>query len=244
VPGKVAKKKGVSREEKEKQENHFYVAHIRATGFCELEDRKMLNNPQYPYRFTELDPDLLSTPFRVQTNWHVITGAPCSGKTTLIDQLANQGFQTVPEIARVYIKREIDKGQTIHSIRANAAALQRGITDMQLSVESGLRANDVLFLDGAVPGSLSWARVFGPNPNELLPECFHHRYASVFVLAPLPFQADDQRIEEMDAIAGYLDEWLTRDYSALGYRVVRVPVLPPEERLAFVLERLSEQGMI
>jgi hypothetical protein len=30
----------------------------------------------------------------------------------------------------------------------------------------------------------------------------------------------------------------------LGYRVVRVPVLTPEERLAFVLDRLSEQGLI
>jgi predicted ATPase len=35
---------------------------------------------------------------------------------------------------------------------------------------------------------------------------------------------------------------MSRDYSALGYNIVRVPVLPPEERLAFVLERLSEQG--
>ena len=39
-------------------------------------------------------------------------------------------------------------------------------------------------------------------------------------------------------------EWITRDYSALGYSVVRVPVLGPEEWLAFVLERLSEQGLI
>jgi len=152
----------------------------------------MLNTPQHDFRTTELDPDLLSTPFRVQTNWHVITGAPSCGKTTLIDQLANQGFQTVPETARLYIEREMAKGRTIHPIRANAAALQRSIKDMQLSIEGGLRANDVLFLDGAVPGSLAWYRVFGLNPNEILLECFHHRYASVFILDPLPFQPDDQ----------------------------------------------------
>ena len=46
-----------------------------------------------------------------------------------------------------------------------------------------------------------------------------------------------------DATADLMDEWLARDYSALGYSVVRVPVLSPEERLAFVLERLSEQGL-
>jgi predicted ATPase len=70
------------------------------------------------------------------------------------------------------------------------------------------------------------------------------RCASVFVLDPLPFQTDDQRVKEIAAIASYLDEWLARDYSALSYRVVRVPVLPPQERLAFVVVNLSEQGLI
>jgi len=43
----------------------------------------MLDTPQHDFRTTELDPDLVSTPFRVQTDWHVITGAPSSGKSTL-----------------------------------------------------------------------------------------------------------------------------------------------------------------
>jgi len=209
-----------------------------------FEDHEMLDNPQHDFRATELDRDLLSTPFRVQTNWHVITGAPCCGKTTLIDQLADKGFRTAAEIARQYFEREIAKGRTIDEIHANAAALHRGIKDMQLGFERGLRVIDFSFLDRALPDSLAFFRVAGLNPNEILAECFHHRYASVFMLDPFPFQPDDQRVEEIAAIVGYLDEWHTRDYSALGYRVVRVPVLPPEERLAFVLERLSEQGLI
>jgi predicted ATPase len=193
---------------------------------------------------TELEPNLLSTPFRVQTNWHVITGTVSAGKSTLIDQLADRGFKTVPEGARLYIEREMDQGRRIHPIRKNAAALQRSIKDMQATIEGRLLPLDVLFLDRAVPDSLAWYRVFGLDPNEILPDCFQHRYASVFVLDPLPFQPDDERVEEVAAIAGFLDEWHTRDYRALGYRVVRVPVLAPKERLAFVLERLSAQGKI
>jgi predicted ATPase len=203
----------------------------------------MLNTPQHDFRTTELDPDLLSTPFRVQTNWHVITGAPCCGKTTLIDQLANQGFQTVPETAHLYIEREMAKGRTINEIFANRAALQRGIEDMQLSIEGGLQAIDVAFLDRAFPDCLAFHRVAGLNPNEILPDCFQHRYASVLMLDPLPFQGNGVRDDDASKV-GYLDEWLARDYRALGYRVVRVPVLSPQERLAFVLERLSEQGLI
>lgn len=203
----------------------------------------MVDNPKFDYRCTELDPDLLSTPYGVQTNWHVITGAPSCGKTTLINLLAGKGFRTVPETARLYIERDIARWRTIDEIHANADALQRNIKATQLGIECGLKAFDVVFLDGAVPGSLAWYRVFGLNPNEILLDCFHHRYASVFILAPLPLELDGLRFEE-DAHTGFLDKWHTRDYSALGYRVVRVPVLSPEERLAFVLERLSEQNLI
>ena len=180
----------------------------------------MPDSSQHDFRTTELDPDLLSTPFGVQTNWHVITGAPSCGKTALINLLADKGFQTVPESARQYMEREIARGRTIDEIRENGAALQRGIEDMQLSIEGGLRAIDVAFLDGAVPGSLAWYRVFGLNPNEILLECFHHRYASVFILDRLPLQLNGLRFED-DAYTGFLDEWLARDYSALGYRGVR-----------------------
>jgi predicted ATPase len=203
----------------------------------------MIDNPQHDYKFTELDPDLLSTPFGIQTNWHVITGAPCSGKSTLIGQLAKQGFKTVPESARLYIEREMANGRSNHPIRVNGATLQRNIKDMQLRIEDGLQVNDVLFLDGAVPGSLAWYRVYGVNPNEILLDCFRRRYASVFMLDLLPFQPDEERVDEMVNIARYLDEWHTRDYTALGYNVVRVPVLPTEARLGYVLERFSKPGL-
>ena len=203
----------------------------------------MSASSQHDFRTTELDPALLSTPFRVQTNWHVITGAASCGKTTLIDLLADKGFQTVPETARLYIEGEMAKGRTMHEIRENGAAFQRLLIDMQLGIEGGLRAMDVLFLDRGVPDYLAYCRVFGPNPNEFLAECFRHRYASVFMLDPLPFEEDGARDEDAP-LAGYLGEWHARDYSALGYSVVRVPVLSPQERLAFVLERLSEHRLI
>ena len=120
---------------------------------------------------------------------------------------------------------------------------QRRLIDMQRRIEGGLRANDVAFLDRGVPDHLAYCRVFGPNPNEFLAECFHHRYTSVFVLDPLLFQENGARDEDA-SIVGYLGEWHARDYGALGYHVVRVPVLALEERLAFALERLSEQGLI
>ena len=148
----------------------------------------MIDSTKHDYGVTMLDPQLLSTPFRVQTNWHVITGAPCCGKTTMIGQLADKGFQTVAETARQYFEDELAKGRTLEEIRADDVALQRQLMEVQLRLERELRANDVLFLDRGLSDSLAFYRVFGMDPNELLANCFHHRYASVFVLDRLPVQ--------------------------------------------------------
>jgi predicted ATPase len=206
-------------------------------------ERKMNDSPQGDYRYIELDTDLLSTPFRIQTNWHVITGAPSCGKTTLIDQLAKEGFQTVPESAHEYLETEMASGRTIQEILCDRVKLQRILIELQDKVEQGLKPNDLIFLDRALPDSLAFNRYFGIHPDKLLKDCFQHRYDSVFILDPLPYHADG--IRDYDApLVDYLDEWLERDYCSLGYPIVRVPVLPPPERLAFVLERLSEGGYI
>jgi predicted ATPase len=200
----------------------------------------MIERPRHGFITTELDPNLLSTRFGVQTNWHVITGAPCSGKTTLIDRLAEKGYRTVPETARGYYEKEMAKGRTLDEIRGSGLALERGLIEMQLRHERELRTGDVAFLDRGLPDGLAYCRLAGLNPNEILPECFCHRYASIFMLERLPVQRDRVRTED-EAVAALLDGWLVRDYRALGYPVVRVPVLPPEEWVAYVLERVPEQ---
>ena len=201
----------------------------------------MPGSSQHDFRATELDPDLLSTPFRVQTNWHVITGASCSGKTTLINLLANRGFQTVPEAGRRYFERELAKGRTIGEIRKDPATFTPQVYEIMIEHERGLRANEIAFLDRGLPDGFAFYRLAGLNPNEILSDCFKHRYASVFILNRLPYQKDRVRVGD-DALADYLESWISRDYSTLGYNIVWVPVLPPEKRLAFVLESLSEQG--
>ena len=203
----------------------------------------MAGKSQPDYKNTQLSEDLLSTPFNIQTKWCVITGASCSGKTTLIEMLAGNGFRTVPEAGRKYFERELAKGRVIEEIRADPAAFTQQVYDIMLEHERGLRATEINFLDRALPDGFAFYRLAGLNPNRILPDCFQHRYACVFLLNRLPYQKDGVRAAE-DAIAACFELGMLRDYSALGYDVVRVPVLPPEERLAFVLERLSEQGVV
>ena len=203
----------------------------------------MTGKSQPDFRNKELDPGLLSTPFNVQTKWCVITGASCSGKTTLIKLLADKGFRTVPEAGRIFFERELAKGRTIDEIRDDPAVFTPKIYDIMLEHEGGLQTTDINFLDRALPDGFAFYRLAGINPNEILQDCFRNRYAYVFLLNRLPYQKDGVRVAD-DETAEYLESWILRDYSDLGYRVISVPVLSPDERLEFVLEKLNEQGLI
>ena len=77
----------------------------------------MVDNSQDSYLVCALDPDLLSTAFKMRTSWHVTSGAPCSGKTTLINQLGRPGYHTTIETAREYFEIEMAKGRTSQEIR-------------------------------------------------------------------------------------------------------------------------------
>ena len=196
---------------------------------------------QNPFHEIALDSDLLHSEFKFQTNWHVITGASCSGKTTLINQLAGSGYQTVPESGRQYVEQELIKGYTLEQVREDRAAFTRSIYAIMVNSEHNLPAEQVTFLDRALPDSFSFFRYAGMDPNDILADCFHFRYASVFILDRLPYEQDGVRAGG-DPTAAYFDAWIERDYLALGYQVVRVPVLQPAERLAFVLDMLSNKS--
>jgi predicted ATPase len=198
----------------------------------------MVDDLQGKYLATELNPAVLAYPFKIQTNWHVITGAACSGKTTLIDQIAEHGFLTAEECAREYFEVEMAKGRTSEEIRDAGLITQQTIFEMQQELEDRFSPAEVVFLDRGLPDSLTFYRVFGLTPDDLLIDCLKHCYASVFILDRLPFEREFKLGPEDERTAQFLDHWLERDYAALGYHVVRVPVIPIRERLAFVLDRL------
>jgi len=174
---------------------------------------------------------------RIQTKWNVISGAPCSGKTTLIERLEALGYRTVPETARQFIEGEFSRGRTIEDLRGDEVAFQRSLLDVRLKVEQYLKPDEILFLDRAMPEVITFYRAIGLDPNEILPECTLYAYASVFILDRLPLLMDGVRTED-DAVSDFHDEWLFRDYLALGYDVLRVPVMPLPDRVGFILEKL------
>lgn len=174
------------------------------------------------------------------TQWVVITGAPSSGKTSVIEALQKRGYATQEESARAVIEEKLQSGQTLDEVRAPASAgrLQGEILERKLALEKKLDPHTIAFLDRGIPDSISYFRLAGIDTAPAIAASKLYKYRQVFIFDRLPLQKDGVR-SESENIASLLDAAIENDYKAMGYNPVRVPVMPIEERADFILAHLG-----
>lgn len=176
----------------------------------------------------------------IHSNWVVITGAPSSGKSSVIDVLARQGYAVQPEVARHYIEENLAAGKTLDAIRGPAGVrdMQETILARQLVLQAAADPARLTFLDRGVPDSFAYFRMAGLDETMVATAAAGFRYRAVFLFEPLPVTSDAIRTED-DAAAQQLGEMFAADYTRLGYDVIRVPALPVLDRANLILTQLG-----
>lgn len=174
----------------------------------------------------------------VPTNWVAISGAPSSGKTSVIEALARRGYTTAGETARALISEKMSGGLTLAEVRADTQKLQSEILARNAAREAALDPAQLIFLDRAVGDSMTYFPLAGLDTAPVQEAASRFRYRAVFIFDRLPFLRDEVRSED-EAAAAKMDALAEEGYRALGYDPVRVPVLPIEERADFILRHLG-----
>ncbi|MBL0127940.1 MAG: ATP-binding protein [Flavobacteriales bacterium] len=173
------------------------------------------------------------------TNWNVITGGPCTGKTTVVEMLSGMGYATTIEHARHYIDSRKEQGRTVDEIRANKRKFQRGILEMQIEEETKLDPNEMVFLDRALPDALAYYQFLGLDYDEDVVEMSaRYCYRTAFILARLPLINDYARLEDLESQIR-IHNLIIEVYNSFPCPVVHVPVLPPQERVEFILNNIA-----
>ena len=174
----------------------------------------------------------------IQTNWCVITGGPSTGKTTTIDMLTERGYKTTIEHARHYIDTMRVEGQTVEELRSNKREFQLGVLNMQIEQEASINPEDVVFLDRAIPDALAYYRFLGLEVDEILKVVMRKvNYKMIFILDKLPLINDYARIENKND-QNQIHNLISEVYESLPFPVIHVPVLPPADRVDFILNNL------
>lgn len=171
------------------------------------------------------------------TNWYVITGAPCSGKTSVISRIGQMGYRVVHETARAYINEELNKRRTLDEIKADMYIFESSIFYRKIKIEEALPEKAIIFLDRAIPDSIAYFRFAGLDPKDPERMSAGIRYRKIFMFDRLRIKQDEVRNEnEEDSIL--IDQLIEETYRTIGYEITRVPVLPLQRRVDFILENL------
>lgn len=182
-----------------------------------------------------------------KTNWWIITGGPSTGKSTLLSNLQQLGYKTVPEAARVAIDEGIERGQTVEEIRADEFYFQSQVHFRKARLEHTLPEHQLIFWDRGLDGDTSVYAIkamlddkANPDPDEIygteIISAPTKLYKGVFLLDRLPYQKDYARVEDEEEAAG-IHNALDKAYRKFGYNPIRVPVLPIDERIEFILDQ-------
>jgi predicted ATPase len=176
----------------------------------------------------------------VQTDWRVITGPPCSGKTTLIRALEARGFPVVHEAARAWIEAQLACGRSLAAIRHDAARFEGRILQRKAHIEAELAPDRLIFFDRALPDSIAYFTAANLDAGPARRCSLQRRYRRVYFCQPVGAERfrDGVRAESA-AVADALGGLLRSAYEGLGYRLIDLPPRPVSERLALILADLG-----
>lgn len=175
-----------------------------------------------------------------ETNWYVVTGAPSSGKTVLVRELEKLGYRVVHEVARAYIETQMEQGRALEDIRADKRSFENWILHAKIAIEAELPKDQVIIFDRAIPDSIAYFEVAGLDAKEAIGKSPLNRYKKVFLLDRLPYEVNHARIED-NQIAIRLDQSLEQSYKMLGYEIMRIKVMPIEERVRVIVDQIEEE---
>jgi predicted ATPase len=173
--------------------------------------------------------------------FHIITGGPGSGKSSIIEGLRQRGFESAPEAGRAIIQDQLAIGG-----RALPWADRLLFAELMLSwdIRSYRLAEEhqaTVFFDRGIPdvlGYLSLSDIPVPGHMNKAAALFPYN-RTVFIAPPWKeiFHQDRERKQDFDeAVRTY--EALAAVYEGLGYELVPVPKGSIDNRVQFILDRV------
>jgi len=169
---------------------------------------------------------------------YVLTGAPCTGKTTILKALGEFGYQIVPEASTILLKDRLKKKLPLLDNDANS--FQKLLLQKQLSLEAKLKNWPLAFIDRGIIDGIAYCKLFKIKPpQELIVRVRQHKYNEIFRIDFLPFFSNDNVRRESLDVAKHIHFLIKETYEEYGYKVIDVPFLSVSKRIKFILKKIK-----
>ena len=161
----------------------------------------------------------------------VISGSGSCGKTAVINELKNRGYKTISDTAR-----EVLQQRKYHlPLRIESEFREKTIIERQIKKESEIKSNEVVFLDYGLVDAKIYVKFLLNTSSIIIPEKLLKSYDQVFLLDRLPWIKDGIRVEANQEQAIKIHNMIEAEYKNLGYSVIKVPAMPVNQRVDFIL---------
>ncbi len=173
----------------------------------------------------------------------ILTGGPGGGKSAILEALRDRGYLCVDEVARDLIKEEVTAGGDALPWR-NREKFRDNMFHEQLKVYESIDHDGIIFFDRGLIDCLAYSRLIGSEiPEEMDQISINTQFNKiVFVTPPWEeiYRNDEERKQSFqEAIETY--NQIVAAYQEYGYETVDLPKVSVEQRVEFILERLSIQ---
>jgi predicted ATPase len=179
----------------------------------------------------------------VQKEIIVIIGGPGTGKTSIIEKLIANGHCCYPEISRQVTLEAQKQGIEQLFLKNPLLFSELLLEGRKKQFESACNEpHEVVFLDRGIPDVLAYMHYIGDSyPSFFDAACREHKYSRIFILPPWEeiYVSDRERYENFEQ-AKLIYNHLTETYQNYGYELIEVPKDSVDNRILFILDKISK----
>lgn len=172
----------------------------------------------------------------------ILTGAPGSGKTSILEELENHGMVVVEEPARQILEeqRQIN-GRGVYDLDPylfKELILSRALNTYKQFQEG----NDAVIYDRGIPDVIAYSDCFGLNRGAEVRASKLFRYEPTVFYAPpwkeIYKQDEERRIDFNEAKD--FGKNLFQVYKALGYQLEYIPFDAIDKRVTYIMNKIEK----
>lgn len=184
----------------------------------------------------------------MKNNWIVLAGGPNSGKTTTLEAIKKLGYAVETEQATKIIHEYIEQGialDTLHTDKKAGAKFQEAIAERQIYTEQLHSPDELVFFDRGAFDYLVFSKQRElPLNDEIVKAVKSRIYGHVFFLGLIDSDFAGTKIEahldDLHKVAVEQERIMLETIESLNLPYTKVPVMPLEERVDFILKELSK----
>lgn len=173
---------------------------------------------------------------------HVLTGAPGTGKTTLLRRLGDD-LVTVDEPAREILAEERGAGGTAVS-EIDPATFVGLLLERSIQKYTAHAGEDRVVFDRGIPDCVAYAWHLDVDATDSLAAARRYGHADpVLMLTPWEeiYTTDEERTMGFDLVEKFHGH-LVAAYRTAGYTIVEVPMDTIDARVAFVRDAIEDSS--